>query len=160
MLKGLLAGLWRGAPRVVRRACVWLVQPRFTVTAGAVVCDERGRVLLLRHVLRGGSGWGIPGGFLRAGEQPEEAVRREVREETGLELESVELAFVRTLKEVRQVEVIFRASMRAASLQGLEKGFEIDRAEWFARTELPEALSRDQRRVIKRALAAGAKTAE
>jgi len=160
MLKRLLAGLWRGSPRVVRRACVWLAQPRFTVTAGAVVCDEGGRVLLLRHVLRGGSGWGIPGGFLRAGEQPEEAVRREVREETGLELESVELAFVRTLKEVRQVEVIFRASMRAASLARLEKGFEIDRAEWFARSELPEALSREQRRVITRALAAGAKTAE
>ena len=160
MLKGLLAGLWRGTPRVLRRACVWLVQPRFTVTAGAVVCDESGRVLLLRHVLRKGSGWGIPGGFLRAGEQPEEAVRREVREETGLELESVELAFVRTLVGVRQVEVIFRAALRAAALAELKKSFEIDRAEWFARAELPETLSRDQRRVIARALAAGAKTAE
>jgi ADP-ribose pyrophosphatase YjhB (NUDIX family) len=160
MLRGLLAGLWRGAPRFVRRAGVWLVQPRFTVTAGAVVCDERGRVLLLRHVLRKGSGWGIPGGFLRAGEPPEEAVRREVREETGLELDTVELAFVRTLRGVRQVEVIFRASMRAAALRGLEKGFEIDRAEWFARAELPEGLGRDQRLLIARALADGAKPAE
>ena len=160
MMKRLLAGLWRGAPRFVRRAGVWLGQPRFTVTAGAVVRDEGGRVLLLRHVLRKGSGWGIPGGFLRAGEQPEEAVRREVREETGLELDSVELAFVRTLRGVRQVEVLFRASMRAAALAGLEKSFEIDRAEWFARAELPEGLSRDQRRVISRALAAGANPAE
>ena len=102
----------------------------------------------------------MPGGFLRAGEQPEEAVRREVREETGLELDSVELAFVRTLRGVRQVEVLFRASMRAAALAGLEKSFEIDRAEWFARAELPEGLSRDQRRVISRALAAGANPAE
>jgi ADP-ribose pyrophosphatase YjhB (NUDIX family) len=160
MLKRLLASLWRGAPPFVRRAGVWLVQPRFAVTAGAVVCDEGGRVLLLRHVLRKGSGWGIPGGFLRAGEQPEEAVCRELREETGLELESVELAFVRTLRSVRQVEVIFRASMRGASLAGLEKSFEIDRAEWFARSRLPESLSRDQRRVITRALAAGAKPIE
>src|SRR5438270_8429155 len=92
MLKRLLAGLWRASPWFVRRAGVWLVQPRFAVTAGAVVCDERGRVLLLRHVLRKGSGWGIPGGFLARGEQPEDAIRREVREETGLELERVELA--------------------------------------------------------------------
>ena len=157
MLKGLLARVWRGSPRFVKRTGVWLTQPRFTVTAGAVVSDERGRVLLLRHVLRKGSGWGMPGGFLKASEQPEEAIRRELREETGLELDSVELAFVRTLAHVRQVEVIFRCRMRAAALEGLEKGFEIDRAEWFARDALPQALSADQRRLIERALAVNAR---
>src|ERR1044072_5231387 len=108
MVKGLLARAWRGSPLFVKRAGVWLTQARFAVTAGGVISDEGGRVLLLRHVLRKGSGWGIPGGFLEAGEQPEEAVRRELREETGLELEGVELAFVRRLSHVRQVEGIFR----------------------------------------------------
>src|SRR5919112_769505 len=121
MLKGLLARVWRGSPVFVKRAGVWLTQPRFAVTAGAVISDEGGRVLLLRHVLRRGSGWGIPGGFLNAGEQPEEAVRRELREETGLELDAVELAFVRTLAHVRQVEIIFRCRMRAAALEALEE---------------------------------------
>lgn len=153
MLKGLVAGLWRRSPRFVRRAGVWLTQPRFAVTAGAVVCDERGRVLLLRHVLRKGSGWGIPGGFLKGGEQPEEAVRRELREEIGLGLDSVELAFVRSLGGVRQIEVIFRASMKSGALARVEKGFEIDRAEWFERDSLPESISKDQRRIISRALA-------
>jgi len=157
MLKSLLARAWRGAPRFVRRGGVWLTQPRFAVTAGAVVSDERGRVLLLKHVLRKGSGWGVPGGFLKASEQPEAAVRRELREETGLELDGVELAFVRALKDVRQVEVIFRGRMRAAALGGLQKGFEIDRAEWFARDALPEGLSADQRRLIERALAVNAR---
>ena len=157
MLKSLLARVWRGSPRFVRRAGVWLTQPRFTVTAGAVVSDEAGRVLLLRHVLRQGSGWGVPGGFLNPGEQPEEAVRRELREETGLELDSVELVLVRTLAHVHQVEVIFRCRMRAAALEGLEKGFEIDRAEWFARDALPPGLGADQRRLIDRALAVNAR---
>ena len=157
MLKSLLARVWRGSPVFVKRAGVWLTQPRFAVTAGAIVSDERGRVLLLRHVLRKGSGWGVPGGFLKASEQPEEAVRREVREETGLELDSVELAFVRALGHTRQVEIIFRCRMRAAALEGLEKGFEIDRAEWFARDALPQGLSADQRRLIERALAVNAR---
>ena len=157
MLKSLLARVWRGSPRFVKRAGVWLTQPRFAVTAGAVVSDEGGRVLLLRHVLRKGSGWGVPGGFLTAGEQPEEAVRRELREETGLELDAVELAFVRSLKGVRQVEIIFRGRMRAAALEGLEQSFEIDRAEWFARDALPRGLSNDQRRLIDRALAVNAR---
>lgn len=153
MLKSLLARAWRGSPKFMRMAGVWLTQPRFTVTAGAVVSDEGGRVLLLRHVLRKGSGWGVPGGFLAAGEQPEEAIRREVREETGLELDRVELAFVRSLARTQQVEVIFRCTMRAAALGGLEKSFEIDRAEWFARDAFPEGLPADQRRLIDRALA-------
>jgi ADP-ribose pyrophosphatase YjhB (NUDIX family) len=154
MLKRLVAGLWLGAPRFVRRAGVWLSQPRFTVTAGAVVLDEGGRILMLRHTLRKGSGWGIPGGFLTRGEQPEDAIRREVREETGLTLDGVELAFVRTLGHVRQVEVIFRGTMRAAALEGLTKNFEIDRAQWFAIDALPPGVSADQRRIIERALSA------
>jgi ADP-ribose pyrophosphatase YjhB (NUDIX family) len=156
MLKGLLARVWRGSPRFVRRAGVWLTQPRFAVTAGAVVSDEAGRVLLLRHVLRKGSGWGVPGGFINPGEQPEEAVRRELREETGLELDAVELAFVRTLGGVRHVEVIFRGRMSAAGLSRLSKNFEIDRAEWFALDALPRGLGHDQRRLIERALARAA----
>lgn len=160
MLKSLAAGAWRAAPAFVKRAGVWLTQPRFTVTAGAVVCDERGRVLLLRHTLRRGRGWGIPGGFLRAGEQPEEAVRREMREETGLELEAVELAFARTLRHVRQIEIIFRCAMPASALARRTASFEVERAAWFDLGSLPEGLSGDQRGLIRRALEGGAKSAE
>jgi len=152
MLKSLLAGLWKRSPLLVRRAGVWLAQPRFAVTAGAVLTDERGRVLLLRHTLRKGSGWGVPGGFLRTGEQPDEAIRRELREETGIELERVELAFVRTLRSVRQVEVVFRGSLPSESVARARESFEVDRAEWFARDALPADLSESQRRVISRAL--------
>lgn len=160
MLKSLLAGAWRSAPAYVKRAGVWLTQPRFTVTAGAVVRDERGRVLLLRHTLRRGSGWGIPGGFLTRGEQPEAAVRREMREETGLEFERVELAFARTLPHVRQVEIIFRCAMPSAALERRTESFEIDRAAWFDLEALPAALSRDQLGLIRRALAGGANSNE
>ena len=152
MLKRLLAVVWVNTPGFVRRWGVRLTQPRFTVTAGAVIRDERGRVLLLRHVFRRGSGWGIPGGFLASGEQPDEAVRRELREETGLALEEVELAFVRTLARPHQVEVIFRGRMQAAALAGREDSLEIDRAEWFERDALPEVIGDDQRRLIARAL--------
>lgn len=160
MLKSLLAGAWRGAPRFVKRAGVWLTQPRFTVTAGAVVQDESGRVLLLRHTLRRGSGWGIPGGFLAAGEQPEEAVRRELREETGLELDRVELAFARTLRGVRQVEIIFRCAMASEAIERRRDSFEVDRAAWFDHSALPSFVGEDQRHLIRRALGAEANAPE
>lgn len=156
MLKRLLGTLWRHAPKSVRRWGVRLVEPRFTVTAGAVIMDERGRVLLLNHVFRAGSGWGIPGGFIEKGEQPEEALRRELREEVGLELERAELAFVRTLNKPVQVEIIFRCRARRGEGQS-RKSVEIKSAEWFALDDLPSRLSKDQRKLIRRALEDGEK---
>jgi len=58
---------------------------------GAVIVHE-GRVLLVqrgREPLKGR--WSIPGGLIEIGEMLHEAVVREVREETGLEIEPVEL---------------------------------------------------------------------
>src|SRR4051812_47414587 len=59
MFKKLLGALWQLAPTSLRRWGVCLVEPRFTVTAGAVVTDDQGRVLVLEHRFRAGSGWGI-----------------------------------------------------------------------------------------------------
>lgn len=145
-----LAGkLWRRMPRRARRWGVLLTENRFTVTAGAIVIDERGRVLLLKHRFRAGSGWGIPGGFLHSREQPDVAIRRELQEELGLEVEVVEVAFIRTLQTYDQVEIIFRCTPRGE----LEpKNHEIIRAEWFALDALPPDLTDDQRELINRAV--------
>ena len=151
MPKNLLAGLWRGAPSWVRRAGVLLTQARFTVTAAVVATDDAGRVLLLKHVFRTGSGWGVPGGFLEAGEQPDEAARRELREEAGIELEDLRLVHARTLRRPRQVETLFAARVANPSAARAASG-EVSRAEWFAPDRLPDGLPNDQRRQIARAL--------
>lgn len=61
------------------------------VGVGAVIV-ERGRVLLVRRGREPLKGeWSLPGGMLELGEGLEAGVVREVREETGLEVEAVEL---------------------------------------------------------------------
>src|SRR5262249_36897721 len=107
MLRRAFAALWRRAPKWARRWGVLLTESRFTVTVGAVVTDSNNRILLLQHRFRPGSGWGIPGGFMRPRELPEEAVRRELREEIGLEIEVASVAFIRTLQKYRQGGRIF-----------------------------------------------------
>lgn len=159
MLNNLLGKLWRGSPVRLRRFGVWLVEPRFTVTAGAVVVDGEGRVLLFKHVFRRGSGWGIPGGFLEKGEQPEDAIRRELREEAALELEEARLLSVRTLPNVQQVEILFLARPRRASDARPASG-EVSRVGWFAPDALPPELSRDQRGLIQRACESAARARE
>ena len=113
--------------------------------------DDDGRLLLLKHVFRAGSGWGIPGGFIHAGEQPEEAVRRELLEEVGLKLASVELVFIRTLKTVRQIEVLFLCRPDGIAEP---RSFEVEEIGWFSPSDLPPTTSHDQRELIKRALEA------
>ncbi len=149
MLINLFSKLWRRAPKRIRRWGVLLTESRFTVTAGAVITDEAGRVLLLRHRYRPGSGWGIPGGFLQSGEQPETAIRRELREEIGLEVRQIELAFVRSLERYRQIEIIFRCIPNG---NVHPQSREISSAEWFSLDSLPTSLSDDQRHLIERAL--------
>jgi 8-oxo-dGTP diphosphatase len=149
MLKRTFAALWRRAPKRGRRLGVLLTESRFTVTVGAVVVDSRNRILLLHHRFRPGSGWGIPGGFIHPREQPEDAVRRELREEIGLEVEIASVAFVRTLQKYRQVEIIFRCIPKGLPLP---QSFEINRAGWFDLNSLPDGLSDDQRALIRRAL--------
>ncbi|HEX9917591.1 MAG TPA: NUDIX domain-containing protein [Pyrinomonadaceae bacterium] len=151
--------LWRVSPRRVRRWGVWLAEPRFMVTVGAIVLDDGGRVLLLQHEFRTGSGWGIPGGFIEAGEQPLEALRRELREEIGVELDAVELVRVRTLRRPQQVEIHFRCRLRKGA-NAQPRSMEINRVGWFEADALPPELSRDQRRIIEDALAGGANPAE
>jgi ADP-ribose pyrophosphatase YjhB (NUDIX family) len=54
---------------------------------GAVVHDPDGRLLLIRRGNPPHAGrWSLPGGRVEAGESPEQAIEREVREETGLEV--------------------------------------------------------------------------
>jgi len=123
-----------------------LTHTRFTVTAGAVIFNDKGEVLLLKHRFRAGSGWGLPGGFMEKGEQPIDALRRELREEIGLELDDVKVFAARSFKKPKQVEVLFRAR---ANAQVQSRTVEVERAEWFAIDALPEGLPRDQRVYIE-----------
>ena len=142
-------------PGRIRRWSMRITQKRFTVTAGALIFNDTGQVLLLKHRFRAGSGWGIPGGFLEAGEHAEQAVRRELREEVGLELEQVEIFTSRTFGRPSQVEILFRARV-SANAEVNPQAMEVERAEWFAVRSLPDGLPKDQRVLVERAAAYGA----
>jgi 8-oxo-dGTP diphosphatase len=67
------------------------VLPAIPVSAGALIFDREGWLLILKPTYK--SGWTIPGGVMEAdGETPWEACRREVREECGIEVRTGRLA--------------------------------------------------------------------
>lgn len=58
-------------------------------SVAAIIRDDQGRLLLQRKA--GSEGWSLPAGAIELGETPEEAVNREVLEETGFTVRSVSL---------------------------------------------------------------------
>jgi 8-oxo-dGTP diphosphatase len=136
--------IWRKMPAPLRKKIVRATQKKFTASVAAIIQNEKGEVLLLDHVLRPASGWGIPGGFLDFGEQPTDAVKRELREETGLELKELKIFRVRTIG--RHIEIIFSAE---AIGEASVKSREISGLGWFKLEEMPEKMSRIQKTVIE-----------
>jgi len=121
---------------------------RFTVTAGALIFNDAGEILLLKHRFRAGSGWGLPGGFLNSGEQPLDALKRELQEEIGMDVEDAEVFAARSFRKPRQVEVLFCCRAKGVAQP---RTIEVERAEWFSLASLPDGLPHDQRLLVERA---------
>jgi len=70
-----------------------LVQNYPEATVGALILNGKGEILLVRSY-KWGTKYTVPGGHIELGERSETAVKREIREEVGLEVEPVRLLLV------------------------------------------------------------------
>ncbi|HMT08083.1 MAG TPA: NUDIX domain-containing protein [Pyrinomonadaceae bacterium] len=143
-MKLIVSKIWKKLPQWLRLRIIRATQHKFTASVVAIIKNENGEVLLLEHLLRPASGWGLPGGFLMPYEQPEDGIRRELREETGLELSNVKHLRTRVLR--RHVEILFTA--RSAG-EGHVGSNEILQVRWFAIEEIPPELNADQQSLIR-----------
>jgi 8-oxo-dGTP diphosphatase len=82
--------------------------------AAAVICDEAGNVLLVRHTY-GRLNWELPGGLVESNESPSDAVLREVAEETGLTVEIQSLAAYYYEPAEDLVQFVFRCNADGSS---------------------------------------------
>lgn len=84
-----------GPERRVCSVCGFIQWGNSKATASGIVVDEAHKILLTRRAIEPFYGmWDVPGGFLEEGEHPEQGVTRELREETGLKVETVRLVGV------------------------------------------------------------------
>lgn len=143
---GFLAG-WRFCPRCgggLERDDDHLRCPRCgerywanPVPGVQAVLVRDGRVLLGRRRFDPGAGrWDLPGGFLHEGEDALDGLRREVREETALELEP--LAFLGTWNEPYWHRDVLCLTWLARVAGGDERaGDDLAELRWFAPEERP-----------------------
>jgi len=112
------------------------------VGVGGVVI-HRNRALLVR---RGGEPlkgeWSIPGGLVELGEALTDSVRRELKEETGLDVEPVAIleTFDRIFREGRKVRYHFVIVDYVCRLKGgkLQPASDVLEARWVRREDLPQ----------------------
>jgi ADP-ribose pyrophosphatase YjhB (NUDIX family) len=116
---------------------------RPTVAVGAIVFDDRGRVLLIQRGTPPAAGrWTVPGGRVELGESLAAAVEREVREETGLDVacgalvEVVERITIEGDATWHYVILDFLAHARGGALA---RGDDAADARWFGIDELDQA---------------------
>ena len=89
-------------------------QPRHSVSVSGIITDDRGRALLISR--RDNHHWEPPGGVLELGETIHDGLRREVREETGLDIEPVALTGVYKNLTHGIVGLVFRCKVAGGAL--------------------------------------------
>jgi ADP-ribose pyrophosphatase YjhB (NUDIX family)/predicted GIY-YIG superfamily endonuclease len=138
-------------PRRVCTGCGRLHYRNAKPCAGALVTRD-GRVLLVKRATRPFQGyWDIPGGFLEEDEHPEAGAIREVREETGLEVQPTDLLglYMDRYEYDGEEDYCLNIYYLAEVVGGWEcPGDEAVELAWFAADELPAKIAFDHARVV------------
>lgn len=133
-----------------RSALMWWLNAKFAAGVTAVIHDDTGRVLLLEHAFRRHSRWALPGGWMTRTEQPEAAIVREVREETGLDIRVERLLTARTFRLPR-LDIVYVCSV----IGGVQcASFETPRWRWCSPDSYPPDVDRYSVEMVQRAACA------
>jgi mutator protein MutT len=124
-----------------------MLKKKFPKLAVDVIINYNGRIVLVRRK-NPPYGWALPGGYVEYGETVEDAARREVKEETGLSLVSLEQFHVYShpLRDPRghTVSVVFVAKGKGKLLAGDDA----QRVRLFDLDKLPSDLAFDHKKII------------
>jgi 8-oxo-dGTP pyrophosphatase MutT (NUDIX family) len=131
-----------------RLAQVWwyVLRPDMHGVKGILLDGDR--VLLVRHTYGDRGRWDVPGGHARSGEPAAEAVRREMREELGVDIAWEPVGSLGATTDHKLERVHCFVAHRPAEDLVIARG-EIADAEWFGLQELPARVGELSRRSLR-----------
>ncbi|MBP9690903.1 NUDIX domain-containing protein [Candidatus Woesebacteria bacterium] len=107
-MKSILAKIWKLAhfPKRFQLIIMRFFQDQFLVGVTGIILNDKKEVLLFKHTYRAHA-WSLPGGYMKAGEHPREALEREIQEESGYVV-SVDTRFnTRTDRDVARLDLCY-----------------------------------------------------
>jgi ADP-ribose pyrophosphatase YjhB (NUDIX family) len=130
--------------------CKWVYYEDPKVAAAVIVVDQD-RILLTRRIFNPHKGaWSLPAGFINAREDPQAAAKRECLEETGLEVEIIELVDLISGREHERgadFVIVYSAKICGGELKA---GDDADEAVFFSLDHLPELAFQATRQAIQK----------
>jgi ADP-ribose pyrophosphatase YjhB (NUDIX family) len=129
-----LLKIWRVLPLRIQIVLSRIIRPLFQVFAAGVIFNQDNKILLVKSTYQRFHPWGLPGGSLDYGESPEDAVKREVWEETGLIVEIKRFLLVKTWSPDR-VGMYYLCEITGGEIHPTD---EVSEADYFSLDDLPD----------------------
>ncbi len=129
-----LLKIWRLLPLRIQIILSRIIRPLFQVFAAGVIFNQDNKILLVKSTYQRFHPWGLPGGSLDYGESPEDAVKREVWEETGLIVEIKRFLLVKTWSPDR-VGMYYLCEITGGEIHPTD---EVSEADYFSLNDLPD----------------------
>jgi 8-oxo-dGTP diphosphatase len=107
-VKNLLAKIWK-LLKMPKGLQLWLMrffQDQFLIGVTGIIFNEKNEVLLFKHTYRAHA-WSLPGGYMKAGEHPREAIEREIFEESNFIVSADQRLKTRTDRDAARLDICY-----------------------------------------------------
>jgi len=139
-MKLILLQIWKWLPFGLQKLFYHVLQPSFLVFAAAVIFNPEKKILLGKTTYQRIHPWGLLGGGLKLGEDPEQGVVREILEETGLKVEVKKLLMAKNSRVRNQIGLFYLCELQAGEFYPSD---EISEIAYFDVEHLPDVYPSD-----------------
>jgi len=134
-VKNLLAKIYKALhlPEGLQLFVMRFFQDQFLVGVTGIIFNNQNEILLFKHTYRA-QAWSLPGGYLKSGEHPREALEREIKEESGLVVSVDDSLKTRTDRDSPRLDMFYTGVLIGGDFT---PNHEISEYGFFAQDKLP-----------------------
>ncbi|PIS42711.1 MAG: NUDIX hydrolase [Candidatus Kerfeldbacteria bacterium CG08_land_8_20_14_0_20_40_16] len=127
-------------PRQVCKDCGFIFYQNSKPTASAIITDSKGQLLLVRRKMNPRKGyWDLPGGFLEEGENPINGLKREMKEELGIDIEissqiGIYIDDYSGSYQSKTLNIAYEAKSPKGKITPMD---DVNEVRWFLKTKIP-----------------------